>query len=436
MSRAFYVTLYIVALNRNLNEKVYCKVHDTKEKTFQLLRTLVQGYLKLADFLEDVLSVSRECVLTAYALMPSSDLLVRIEELAIKSGKLILEDSTNIPNKNKSMARKSKNKNIEVHNSDYVRGLFERGEDSRSIIYSELDEILPVPLSNLVKQDMINVLNAPRIANLNWNMKWPEMKVICDEYLENVDIIINGNIIQHDDLKFYNINVEEYNKFVELNMVAFVNEKGYFSTDNSSEGENSIKSTYSGKSISHSEKPIDTKLNVMEKQSNPKISVEQSQPIQTRKSLRIQNVVKDKTKYESKNSYIKNQGNGTKRKHIEYKSSSISTMDTISEENKTVRVHTNINRNAKPCQGKIQKSVITKEYNGHDNTLPQPANGFISKENSNLNLGKNVMGNVSSSVDSILEENEKVGKNVTPQKGMKKSKRSSHKKQHEDYDYS
>lgn len=270
----FYLEMYIRALNVNLNEKERCKqIYDT-EGSLLFLKKLVQGYLKLANILEDIPIVCRECVLTAYSLMPSSDLLVRVENLAIKSGKVSevamdfdsIEFYDYIKKVKPRKYRKTLNSNkdglkIEKHEpetkpdnheiiakfmADYVKN------DSYTKIHSELGK-LPEPLSPDMQDNLISVIKLPRVGTFNWNLDWKKLKLECLHYLKNLDLIIKRNTLKHSDLKFIRIDIEKYNELTAMNLRKITNERGFFSSDNDFNEEDSLPSAvssgevYSGK---------------------------------------------------------------------------------------------------------------------------------------------------------------------------------------------
>ncbi|XP_026815820.1 protein PF14_0175-like [Rhopalosiphum maidis] len=263
LPRTLYIEIYIKALSANINEKEKCKQLSDKDGSFESLKKLVQGYLKLANLLEDILSICRECVLTAYSLMPSSDLMMRVESLAIKSGKLIPENLTNVVENSCNKSKKGSNSNkpgrkrkSKLSNSyQDPKSILDASEKNYSKIHSDLSE-LNDPLTPIMQEDLISIIKYPRYGTFNWNLEWPRMKILCQQYLENLDLVIKRNTLQRSDLTYLDIDIDEYNKWTEINMKKLTNDKGYFSSDNNYSDDESIASiASSGEIVSYRSKP-------------------------------------------------------------------------------------------------------------------------------------------------------------------------------------
>lgn len=162
--------MYIRALAANLNEKETYKYRFNKEGALESLKTLVKGYLKLANLLKDVISVCRECILTAYSLMPSQDLLNKLENLSIKSEELYRKYP----------------KSVDTSDQYYY------SDNDFRLIHTELSN-LPDPLTKRMRDYLIIVLKTPRYYDFHWNLKWPDMKKKCLEYLATLDLVLKRN---------------------------------------------------------------------------------------------------------------------------------------------------------------------------------------------------------------------------------------------------
>jgi hypothetical protein len=271
--------MYILAINKNINEKERCKQLNDSDGSLKSIQKLVQGYLKLANLLEDLVIVCRECILSAYTLLPSSDLLTRIENLASKSGKVsevpmdfdseVFYDDK--PRVKPIKYRKTLNSNkdgikieepVPETNTHYKPEIIEKfmadyvEYDSYTKIISELDK-LPEPLSPIMKDDLISVIKVPRYGNFNWNLDWSKMKFECLNYLESLDLIIKRNTFKHSDLKFIKMDVEKYNELTGVNYKKISHSKSYSSSDNYLSDEDSLPSAVSsGDMLSHSGKYV------------------------------------------------------------------------------------------------------------------------------------------------------------------------------------
>lgn len=240
-----------------------------KNGSYKSLTMLVQGYLKLANLVEDITSVCRECVLTAYSLMPSSDLLARVENLAIKSGKLLPEDLTNVSENICDKLINESTINLKPEDSNEYGHMYSHGdqkpilivstnEDDYFKIHSDLKK-LPEPLSSVMHNNLIAVLKYPRNNTFNWTLEWSKMKIVCQQYLDDLDGVLRRNTLQHSDLKYFNIDIDKYNKMNEINLRKLTNDKGYFTSDNSSDDDQSVVSNpSSGEVVSYAKKKLKT----------------------------------------------------------------------------------------------------------------------------------------------------------------------------------
>jgi len=253
-----YIEIYIKALSTNINEKENCKQLSDGDGSFESLKKLVQGYLKLANLLEDILSICRECVLTAYSLMPSGDLMKRVESLAVKSGKLTPIDQTNVPENSYGKSKKGSTSNLKsgrkrkskaAQKSD-PKSILDASEKNYSKIHSDLSELYD-PLTPVMQEDLISIIKYPRYGAFNWNLEWPRMKIICQQYLENLDIVLKRNTLKRSDLTYLDIDIDEYNKWTEINMRQLTNDKGYFSSDFSDYEESIASIASSGEIVSY-----------------------------------------------------------------------------------------------------------------------------------------------------------------------------------------
>lgn len=258
LPRTVYIEIYIHALSTNINEKENCKQLSDGDGSFESLKKLVQGYLKLANLLEDILSICRECVLTAYSLMPSGDLMMRVESLAVKSGKLTPIDQTNVPENSYGKSKKGSTSNLKsgrkrkskaARKSD-PKSILDASEKNYSKIHSDLSELYD-PLTPVMQEDLISIIKYPRYGAFNWNLEWPRMKIICQQYLENLDIVLKRNTIKRSDLTYLDIDIDEYNKWTEINMRQLTNDKGYFSSDFSDYEESIASIASSGEIVSY-----------------------------------------------------------------------------------------------------------------------------------------------------------------------------------------
>lgn len=213
------IYVYIKALCTNINEKKSYEHSNNRDGSLKSLKMLVERYLKFANQLEDILSVSRECTLTAYCLMPSNDLLAKIKNLAIKSGKLVTEHPINIPeNTCNNMDIKHVNSSKRGHGYESKACKYDQKpnlgykEDSYLKIHNDIGN-LPDPLSKILIDDLIAVIKQPRFYELNWNLEWSKLKMNCEKYLKPmVTCVINGNTSKHSGYMHNNDTEENYER--------------------------------------------------------------------------------------------------------------------------------------------------------------------------------------------------------------------------------
>jgi len=387
-------------LSENINEKEKCKQLSDKDGSFESLKKLVQGYLKLANLLEDIISICRECVLTAYSLMPSSDLMKRVEILAIKSGKLIPENITNVTNVPENSCNKSKkgctSSKPGRKRKSKIRQTYENPlsildpyEKCYLKIHSDLSE-LNDPLTPIMQEELISVIKYPRCGTFNWNLEWPRMKIVCQQYLENLDLVIKRNtLIQRSDLIYLDIDIDEYNKWTEINMKQLTNDKGYFSSDNNFSDDESIASiASSGEIVTYRSKPSKSRSR--------------------------------KRKFGSR----KRKASSQKRRKISPKNKP---KPIIIETQPKVGLRRSLRYNKSISIDETDESTVGSSLNDE-------------AQYKNTNTSSEIEDN---SVDSVLEEtdnatirNDKKLKTNKPQFKMTRAKRTVNKNQHKDFDYS
>lgn len=210
-----YIEIYTHALHKNINEKEAFIRLNNKDGAFDSVTMLVRGYLEFANILENVLSVCRECVLTAFSLMPSKDLMVKVKELAEKSNKLPTCLSNVIENSH-SKSNESTLNHLQSVNSEptYLKHLEPKwcSLESYYVMHSELIE-LSDPLSQSMEDNLNYVLKYPRDFKFNWDLEWPKLEKECKKLLVNFDSVLKQNLLVESDLKFCHISARDYNDY-------------------------------------------------------------------------------------------------------------------------------------------------------------------------------------------------------------------------------
>lgn len=213
----------------------FFKYSSDNDKLFASLKMLVQRYLKLANQLDDILYVYRECILTAYCLIPSCDLLEKIEILATQSGKLFTEHPANVSNYfcNNNVSTMD-NKPVDYDKNKSITCKYDNmlNCDHRECSYYKIHENisnLSDPLLQNVIDDFISVIKCPRSSGFDWSLKWPDLKILCETYLEY--LVTNQNILRQSDFKHLNIDIKEYMKERRRLIISSTNCTDTFSSD-------------------------------------------------------------------------------------------------------------------------------------------------------------------------------------------------------------
>lgn len=222
------IYIYIKALRTNINEKELCQYLRNDDGLLDSLKMLVQGYLKLASQFDNILSVNQECILTAYSLMPSSELLAKIENLAIKNEKLVKEHLINIPENSSNKYNKSStidiisNKRGRRRTSKSCKYNPNPNYSHKQIAYLKIHNDLsnlPDPLSPIAIDDFIAVIKHPRCFGLNWDLEWSKLKINCKQYLEPLDTnVINRNQLECPNYTQLTMDIEEPGKRQDIEM--------------------------------------------------------------------------------------------------------------------------------------------------------------------------------------------------------------------------
>lgn len=192
-----------------MNELEKQKQVSNNDKVEETSKRLSEGFLALADLLQDNLYVSRECVLTSFSINPTWPCMERIENLAISCGALKEQDSDEPTNKLNTLETNDNKvnqlNNVNDKNITEVPPL-DTGQTS-VFSNSELSKVL-VPqtlgLSEQLCDDLAVILSSPRYQFLSWVLNWPELKSACHSYLVNSQ----RNVVK--ELKYLNI---DYNQF-------------------------------------------------------------------------------------------------------------------------------------------------------------------------------------------------------------------------------
>lgn len=208
--------MYIRALTTDMNELEKQKQASDNKQVEETSKRLSDGFLALADLLQDNLYVSRECVLTSFSINPTWSCMERIEKLAISCGAQAAVDVDGQDSDESSKDKIDNNDKLidnSITNSETLKksvGTEVPPIDTGQVSVfsnSELIKVL-VPqtlgLSEQLCDDLAVILSSPRYQLLSWVMPWPELQTACNSYLVNTE----RNVVK--ELKYLNI---DYNQF-------------------------------------------------------------------------------------------------------------------------------------------------------------------------------------------------------------------------------
>ncbi|VVC37958.1 Hypothetical protein CINCED_3A025049 [Cinara cedri] len=407
--KTFYLSTFIRGLTMNVDEKLYRRCHESKEKIWLSVLSLKHGYLKLSKLLEDLFCAYRECVLSAYCILPDKDLMDEIENIAIKSGKLVLEDSTNVPwyyiDKIQRKSRKPyklQKKNTQIHSKiDITLMLHKNSEDSYSKVVHELENLQPEPLTKHMIECIVDVLSFPRMGSVDWNMQWSEIKTVCQQLMDDIDIVLNRNLLKVNDLQFLHVDIREHNLYILEKRKMLGLDKDNFSYGISSEDEESNKSNSSGDRVYFN---LDNSKSQRQRKSKRKIKKIKPKTLRARikKESKKSN---SKTRLTGKKSEVETKGNSvgfTLRKSDKTNPYADPTL-----EGKNDCSDNNFKNNTESHLCMAQPKLVSKsiKHNVYHLSSKPSSVSKISKENDSVNSVENDIENIKSNINTTLEKN-------------------------------
>lgn len=153
-----------------------------------LEKQISSRYLFLGGLLSNYPGLQRECILTAFSMNPTQENFDKVHSLCD-------DYQINYMQNNDLQTTKSLIEPV-------------------SSLENSLDSL--ITLSEVIKSDLMCLLNVPRIKNLNWLLSWPNLKRECEELLQTEKkerIVENWTAKANEKLKFINLNYEEYRDF-------------------------------------------------------------------------------------------------------------------------------------------------------------------------------------------------------------------------------
>lgn len=184
--RSFVCELYIRALTTGVNELERLKLQDeTGGKSTTISHQLADWFVSLADYLSVNVTVSAECVLTAFSLYPSKLYYQRV----IESAMLVKEVSTLVepekapspePSSDELFSKALDGLEADLQllkmqkkcSSNALQSFDLKQKQPQSLVSSAVLEGEDLDLSSDLCHDLAVLLSGPRLKLLTWDLSW------------------------------------------------------------------------------------------------------------------------------------------------------------------------------------------------------------------------------------------------------------------------
>lgn len=208
------VELYIRALTANMNEIEQQKITNDIAKINEAESILADGFLQLGELLSCNKYVCRECLLTAFSLKPTNEVLEKIKVHAAEynnnNSTEAKQSFTSSEQSNSSWPRDSNRTPSSQENTNIDIGL--------NLLDSELSGLAPH-----LADDLSTVISGPRCQLLSWSMGWEHLLKECEKYMADY----NSSRHKNKELKFLNLDYSLFKDWPSQTMVSTGIEKGY-----------------------------------------------------------------------------------------------------------------------------------------------------------------------------------------------------------------
>ncbi|KAK9890152.1 hypothetical protein WA026_008958 [Henosepilachna vigintioctopunctata] len=208
--KTFIIELYIRALTTDMNLLERQKSDNEKDKLVETSRRLANGFTNLAEVLKGDVNVSRECILTAFSLQPTTDRMKKIEELAKVSGLEVLDTGQEWKCKLHPPILPSDDVAwICTSCGEYMCKPQLNVPLNTNIALNEALTEEKLGITRELCDDLVVLLSCPRYQVFSWLLDWPDLQRLCVMYLNDPER--TKNFVT--ELKFLDI---DYSMFVNI----------------------------------------------------------------------------------------------------------------------------------------------------------------------------------------------------------------------------
>ncbi|XP_065165305.1 uncharacterized protein [Atheta coriaria] len=204
--RPYSVEVCIQAINSDLNCMERAKTENEAETTATRLEAIsvrvADGFMRLADQFAENLHVARECVLTAFSIMPTPRIFSKIEEMARASGYEVL-DTGQWKCKSHPPPDPAEEVLIKCEQCGEYKSELHLNEALKQATTSLIEsfKVNNMGLPSELCDDLVVIIFCARYQMLSWSQTWSDLQRLCVMYLN--DPVGTKNLIT--ELKFVEI---------------------------------------------------------------------------------------------------------------------------------------------------------------------------------------------------------------------------------------
>ncbi|XP_063704793.1 uncharacterized protein LOC134834156 [Culicoides brevitarsis] len=217
--RHLAIEVHIRGITQNINE-IETKKYDgdvTAEEILKLESNMATQYMRLAEMFYDNEHVKRECYLTAFSLKPHSEIFEHV-----KRNRIIREDENDF---NADDFKSIECTHVVVNANSSVSkvfckycGQYRNSDDAELVKSCEIlltkENLANVPAS--FHDDLVILVESPRIKQLSWSMSWHELEMNCQKLMDEerkLKLTSNQLVNANDQLQYIDL---DYSLFIHL----------------------------------------------------------------------------------------------------------------------------------------------------------------------------------------------------------------------------